>query len=123
MILQFLWCARCSTAFTFTGTRVEHAQGGKTAIRRLECSALNEIAPNGMSEGGYELYRVVANFTAHWCCIKRVHETSKVLAHRERDPSPRKRQRATSGAAYLKRRILMTSAHGFCLRCRWARPA
>jgi len=90
MILQFLWCARCSTAFTFTATRVEHAQGGKIAIRRLECGALNEIAPNGMSE---------------------------------RDPSPRKRQRATSGAAYLKRRILITPAHGFCLRCRWARPA
>jgi hypothetical protein len=56
---QILWCAHCRTAFTFAGARVEHAQGGRLAVRHLECGAVNEIAPNGTSEDGYELWRVV----------------------------------------------------------------
>jgi hypothetical protein len=56
--VQLLWCQRCRTAFTFTGARTEHATGGKLAVRH-ECGALNEIAPNGMSEAGYELWKVV----------------------------------------------------------------
>ena len=60
MPLQLLWCARCRTAFTFTGARVERARGGKLAIRH-ECGALNELAPNGKSEDGYELWKVVGH--------------------------------------------------------------
>jgi hypothetical protein len=41
--VQILWCARCHTAFTFTGARVEHAAGGKPGIRH-EYGALNELA-------------------------------------------------------------------------------
>jgi hypothetical protein len=51
---QILWCARCKTGFTFTGARVERAIGGKSAIRH-ECGALNELAPNGVSEDSYGL--------------------------------------------------------------------
>ena len=58
MPLQILWCARCRTAFTFTGARVERTGGGKLAVRH-ECGARNEIASNGMSEAGYELWKVV----------------------------------------------------------------
>jgi len=43
----------------FTGARVEREEGGKLAVRHSDCGALNEIAPNGMSEDGRELYRVV----------------------------------------------------------------
>jgi hypothetical protein len=57
--VQLLWCHRCSTAFVFTGARFEHAVGGKPAIRHEDCGALNEIAPNGMSEDGFELWKVV----------------------------------------------------------------
>jgi hypothetical protein len=58
MSLQFLWCARCRTAFTFTGARVERATGGKAAVRH-KCGALNELAPNGTSEDGDKLWKVV----------------------------------------------------------------
>ena len=58
MPLQILWCARCRTAFTFTGARVERAAGGKPAVRH-ECGALNEIAPNGVTKDGQELWKVV----------------------------------------------------------------
>jgi hypothetical protein len=57
--LQILWCARCRTAFTFTGARAERAAGGKLAVRHLDCGALNELAPNGTSEYGGELWKVV----------------------------------------------------------------
>jgi hypothetical protein len=53
--VQILWCARCCTGFTFTGARVEHAAGGKLAIRH-ECGAVNEIAPMGKTEDGRELW-------------------------------------------------------------------
>jgi hypothetical protein len=56
---QILWCARCSYAFTFTGARTEHAQGGKLAVRHLDCGALNELVPNGTDEDGNELWKVV----------------------------------------------------------------
>jgi hypothetical protein len=59
MPLQILWCARCSTAFTFTGARVERTQGGKLTVRHQDCGALNELAPNGTSEDGDELWKVV----------------------------------------------------------------
>jgi hypothetical protein len=50
-LLQILWCARCNTAFTFTGARVERAAAGKLAIRH-ECGAINEIAPTGKTKDG-----------------------------------------------------------------------
>ena len=59
MPLQILWCARCHTAFTFTGARVERTVGGKLAARHTDCGAVNELAPNGTSEAGYELWKVV----------------------------------------------------------------
>jgi hypothetical protein len=59
MSLQFLWCARCHTAFTFTGARVERATGGKPAVRHLECGALNELAAHGVSNDGHELWKVI----------------------------------------------------------------
>jgi hypothetical protein len=55
---QFLWCARCHTAFTFNGPHFERAAGGKPAIRH-DCGALNEVKPHGMSEAGYELWKVI----------------------------------------------------------------
>jgi hypothetical protein len=58
MSLQILWCARCRTAFTFTGAHIEHAVGGKLAVRR-DCGALNELAHNGTSEDSVELWKVV----------------------------------------------------------------
>jgi hypothetical protein len=57
MILQIAWCARCRTAFTFTGTRVERTEPGRLAVRH-DCGAFNELAPNGLSEDGHELYVV-----------------------------------------------------------------
>jgi len=57
-LLQILWCARCNTAFTFTGARVERAAAGKLAIRH-ECGAINEIAPTGKTKDGRELFKVV----------------------------------------------------------------
>jgi hypothetical protein len=66
MPLQILWCARCSTAFTFTGARVERAAGGKLAVRHEDCGALNEIEPRGKSKDGQELWKVVGEVeTAH----------------------------------------------------------
>ena len=59
MLLQILWCARCHTAFTFTGARVERVADGKLTVRHQDCGALNEIAPYGTSEDGRELYKVV----------------------------------------------------------------
>jgi hypothetical protein len=60
MSLQLLWCARCRTAFTFTGTRAERTPGGgKLTVRHQDCGALNELAPNGRSEDGRELWKVV----------------------------------------------------------------
>ena len=50
---------RCSTAFVFTGARVEPAPAGKLAVRHEDCGALNELASNGMSEAGYELWKVI----------------------------------------------------------------
>ena len=57
MPLQLLWCARCKTAFTFTGARVEHAVSGKLAVRHEDCGALNEIAVKGETEDGRDLYK------------------------------------------------------------------
>jgi hypothetical protein len=34
MQLQILWCARCHTAFTFTGARAGYAAGGGLAVHR-----------------------------------------------------------------------------------------
>jgi hypothetical protein len=56
---QILWCARCHTVFTFTGARVERTAGGKLARRHEDCGALNELPPNGESEDGSELWKVV----------------------------------------------------------------
>jgi hypothetical protein len=57
--VQILLCARCRTAFTFTGARVERTEAGKLAVRHQDCAALNELASNGMTEGGRELYKAV----------------------------------------------------------------
>jgi hypothetical protein len=61
--LQILWCARCGTAFTFTGARVERTVGGKLAVRH-ECGALNEIAVKGKTDEGHDLHRVVGEVEA-----------------------------------------------------------
>lgn len=57
--VQILWCAHCRAAFTFTGARVEQTPSGRFAIRHHDCGALNELAPNGTSEDGHELWKVV----------------------------------------------------------------
>jgi hypothetical protein len=62
--LQIVWCARCHTAFTFAGPRFERAAGGKLTVRHQDCGALNKIAQNGMSEDGYELWKVVGEVPA-----------------------------------------------------------
>ena len=59
MSLQFLWCARCRTAFTFTGAGVDQAAGATLAVRQLDCGALNEIVVAGETEEGDDFYRVV----------------------------------------------------------------
>jgi hypothetical protein len=56
---QLLWCARCRTAFIFTGARVERTEGGKLAVRHLDCGALNELALVGRDPDGNDTYRVV----------------------------------------------------------------
>jgi hypothetical protein len=56
---QTLRCARCGEFFTFVGGRVEQVAGGKLVVRHLECGAPNELAPNGMSADGHELWKVV----------------------------------------------------------------
>jgi hypothetical protein len=56
---QILWCARCRTAFTFTGARVERAAAGRVAVRHQDCGALNELAPSGERERGREQWKVV----------------------------------------------------------------
>lgn len=56
MSLQLLWCPE---AFTFTGARAERTADGKLIVHHLVCGALNEIAPNGMSDDGHELWKVV----------------------------------------------------------------
>jgi hypothetical protein len=58
MPVQILWCARCNTAFTFTGARVESIAGHRLAVPHRDCGALSELAPNGTSEDGYELCKV-----------------------------------------------------------------
>ena len=59
MTLQFFWCARCHTAFTFTGPHFERAVDGKLAVRHKDCGALNELARSGATEQGHELWKVV----------------------------------------------------------------
>ena len=60
MSLEILSCARCSTAFTFTGAQVARwTPGGSLGVRHQDCRALNELAPNGTSEDGRELNKVV----------------------------------------------------------------
>jgi hypothetical protein len=63
-IQLILWCARCSTGFVFTGAHVERAEGSKLAVRHQECGAQNKLAPNGMSEDGHELWKVVGEVEA-----------------------------------------------------------
>lgn len=58
MSIQILWCARCRTAFQFTGKLIEHTDRDRLAIRH-ECDALNEIAVLGETQEDYDLYRVV----------------------------------------------------------------
>ena len=50
-----------STLVAMSGTSLNAKSAGccKLAIRHLQCGVLNELAPNGMSEGGYELWKVV----------------------------------------------------------------
>ena len=36
----------------------------KLAIRHLQCGALNELAPHGVSEDGHELWKVVGEVRA-----------------------------------------------------------
>jgi hypothetical protein len=63
---QILWCARCQTAFIFSGTPVERAVSGKLAVRHTDCEGLNEIQPRGVTDEGDGLYVVVGQVeTAH----------------------------------------------------------
>jgi hypothetical protein len=57
--VQLLWCARCRVPITFIGAHAERTEGGKLAIRHLDCGALNELRPNGISDDGHKLWKVV----------------------------------------------------------------
>jgi hypothetical protein len=58
MPLQFLWCARCNTGFTFTGARVERAAGGKRGVRQsvmAKATPAHEFTPQGMVWLGFSM--------------------------------------------------------------------